>query len=83
MIAHRQLRAVLKRSVATLLTMGSYNRDALTMNPIASTPAGNTTHWILNRDANALGVGPGGTVSVRAAHDAQGMSLAGILVMHR
>jgi hypothetical protein len=83
MIAHRQLRAVLKRCVATLLTMGSYNRDALTMNPIASTTAGKATHWILNRNANALRAGPGGAASVHAAHDAQGMPLAGILVMQR
>jgi hypothetical protein len=82
MIAHRQRRAMLKRCVAMLLTMGSYNRDALTMNPIASTTAGNAARWVPDRDANVPKV-VRAMRCLRMQHPMPSVLRAGILVTHR
>jgi hypothetical protein len=63
--------------------VSSYNRDALTINPIASTADRNAASWILNHDARALMVGPGEATPARVALDLVGMPVAAILVTQR
>jgi len=65
-----------------LLIVSSYNRSALTINPVASTTAGNVTHWILIPEAHALRVGPGNAASALAKLGAEGLQPV-ILVTQR